>query len=118
VEGVVAFSKYCVASEDIFRGSSSFNLRSGHSSPGNLHLEHVLSYGLRQMPQTSSSGMSQRQAATAFHSRMVTFMVWRTAVGSWVGRNGLVGMIDGDAQQTRLVLAWQNHGGESAAAPQ
>src|SRR5690242_1366455 len=50
------------------------HLRSGHSSPGNLHLEHVLSYGLRQIPQTSSSGMSQRQAATAFHSLIVTFI--------------------------------------------
>jgi hypothetical protein len=27
------------------------------------------------MPQTSSSGMSQRQAATAFHSLIVTFML-------------------------------------------
>jgi len=26
------------------------------------------------MPQTSSSGMSHRQVATAFHSLMVTFM--------------------------------------------
>lgn len=50
------------------------HVRSGHSSPGNLHLEQVLSYGFRQIPQTSSSGMSQRQAATAFHSRMVTFI--------------------------------------------
>lgn len=50
------------------------NIHSGQSSPGNLHLEQVLSYGLRQMPHTSSSGMSHRQAATAFHSLMVTFM--------------------------------------------
>ena len=27
------------------------------------------------MPQTSSSGMSQRQEATAFHSLIVTFIV-------------------------------------------
>jgi hypothetical protein len=40
-----------------------------------LHFEQVLSYGLRQIPQTSSSGISQRQAATAFHSRIVTFIV-------------------------------------------
>ena len=28
------------------------------------------------MPQTSSSGMSQRQEATAFHSLIVTFIVF------------------------------------------
>ena len=29
----------------------------------------------RQMPHTSSSGMSQRQVATAFHSLMMTFIL-------------------------------------------
>lgn len=38
-------------------------------------MEQVLSYGLRQIPHTSSSGMSHRQAATAFHSLIVTFIV-------------------------------------------
>ena len=54
---------------------NSDGIQSGHSSPGNLHLEHVLSYGLRQIPHTSSSGMSQRHAATAFHSLIGTF-IW------------------------------------------
>ena len=46
----------------------------GHPSPGYLHLAHVLSYGLRQMPHISSSGMSHRQAATASHCLILTFM--------------------------------------------
>jgi hypothetical protein len=65
------------------------SLHSGHSSPGNLHLEQVLSYGFRQMPQTSSSGISHRQAATAFHSLIVTFIVRRRYRGLSLGRNCL-----------------------------
>lgn len=54
------------------------------SSPGNLQVGQVPSNCTRQMPQTSSSGMSQRQVATAFHSLMVTFMlVDRGVVGLW-----------------------------------
>ena len=47
----------------------------GHSSPGYLQVGHVPSNWTRQIPQTSSSGRSQRQEATAFHSLMVTFML-------------------------------------------
>jgi len=44
------------------------------SSPGNLQVGQVPSNWTRQMPHTSSSGMSQRHEATAFHSLMVTFI--------------------------------------------
>ena len=50
-------------------------LHKGHSSPGYLHLEQVLSYGFRQIPHMSSSGISQRHAATAFHDFIVTLMM-------------------------------------------
>jgi hypothetical protein len=41
------------------------------------------------MPQTSSSGMSQRQAATAFHCFITTFIFWvRREVRGGVGRDG------------------------------
>lgn len=53
------------------------------------------------MPQTSSSGKSQRQAATAFHSRIVTFMVF---CWSCVGRAG-----DGN-DQPKEAAVWE--GGE------
>lgn len=49
-------------------------IRSVQSSPGYLHVGHVASNCTRQIPHKSSSGMSQRQDATAFHSLMVTFM--------------------------------------------
>lgn len=45
------------------------------SSPGYLHVGQVPSNCTLHIPQTSSSGMSQRQEATAFHSSMVTFML-------------------------------------------
>ena len=47
------------------------------SSPGYLHVGQVPSNWTRQIPQTSSSGMSHRHDATAFHSLIVTFI--------WVG---------------------------------
>lgn len=50
------------------------NLRSAQSSPGYLHVGHVPSNCTRQMPHTSSSGMSHRQVATADHCFMRTFM--------------------------------------------
>ena len=46
----------------------------GQSSPGNLHFGQVPSNWTRQIPQTSSSGMSQRHAATACHETILTFM--------------------------------------------
>ena len=56
------------------------------SSPGYLHVGQVPSNWTRQMPHTSSSGMSQRHEATAFHFLMVTFIffiwwvrIWRIA---------------------------------------
>lgn len=73
VEGVVALAEDYTLLTSTWKKAGG-NLRSGHSSPGNLHLEQVLSYGFRQIPQTSSSGISQAQAATAFHSRIVTFI--------------------------------------------
>lgn len=39
----------------------------------------------RQMPQTSSSDMSQRQEATAFHFLIVTFMVVLEEQGGFFG---------------------------------
>lgn len=74
--------------------SSQDDLQSGHSSPGNLHFEHVLSYGFRQMPQTSSSGISHRQAATARQVLILTFIVifheqsWLRRVRENSGRPG------------------------------
>lgn len=73
MERVVTLTENCIRLAETYDKTGG-NIRSGHSSPGNLHLEQVLSYGLRQIPQTSSSGMSQRHAATAFHSLIVTFM--------------------------------------------
>lgn len=53
-------------------------LHNAQSSPGYLHVGHVPSNCTRHIPQTSSSGISQRHEATAFHSLMVTFMTaWR-----------------------------------------
>ena len=51
------------------------NIQRAQSSPGYLHVGHVPSNWTRHIPQTSSSGMSHRQDATAFHSFMVTFML-------------------------------------------
>ena len=51
------------------------NLRSGQPSPGNLHVGHVPSKSTWQIPQTSSSGISHRQVATAFHFLIVTFIL-------------------------------------------
>lgn len=48
---------------------------SGHSSPGYLQFGQQPSKSIRQIPQTSSSGISQRQVATACHSLILTFMV-------------------------------------------
>lgn len=112
MEGVVAFAEHCSLSEYFQNICPKANSRSGHSSPGNLHLEQVLSYGFRQIPQTSSSGMSQRQAATAFHSRIVTFMV--LCCGLARGHGARRGRWDG--QQTRVVLGRQNSVGESGQA--
>lgn len=58
---VKEFQGYCIQRE--------------HSSPGNLQVGQVPSNWTRQMPQTSSSGISQRQDATAFHSLIVTFIL-------------------------------------------
>lgn len=57
------------------------------SSPGYLQVGHVPSNCTRQIPHTSSSGMSQRQEATAFHSLIVTFMVGGGG-GLWVKGGG------------------------------
>lgn len=58
------------------------------SSPGYLHVGHVPSNCTRQMPQTSSSGMSQRHEATAFHSLIVTFILFFWEFRIW---NGFLG---------------------------
>lgn len=50
------------------------DIRKLQSSPGYLHVGHVPSKATWQIPQTSSSGMSHRQVATAFHLRILTFM--------------------------------------------
>ncbi len=53
------------------------HLRRVQSSPGYLQVGQVPSNCTRQIPQTSSSGMSHRHEATAFHSLIVTFIVER-----------------------------------------
>ena len=55
-------------------GVSAVHLHKGQSSPGYLHVGHVPSKWTWQMPQTSSSGMSHRQVATAFHFLILTFI--------------------------------------------
>ena len=45
------------------------------SSPGYLHVGHVPSKWTWQMPQTSSSGISHRHVATAFHFLILTFIL-------------------------------------------
>lgn len=51
-----------------------WDLHSGQSSPGYLHVGHVPSKWTWQIPQTSSSGISHRQVATAFHLFILTFI--------------------------------------------
>jgi len=51
------------------------DIRSVQSSPGYLQVGQVPSNWTRQIPQTSSSGISQRHVATAFHCFIVTFMM-------------------------------------------
>ncbi len=51
------------------------HIRKLQSSPGYLHVGHVPSKCTWQIPQTSSSGMSHLQVATAFHLRILTFML-------------------------------------------
>lgn len=58
----------------IFGMWKAVDIRKEQSSPGNLQVGHVPSNWTRQMPHTSSSGISQRQDATAFHSLIVTFI--------------------------------------------
>jgi hypothetical protein len=50
-------------------------LRKGQSSPGYLHVGHVPSKWTWQMPQTSSSGISHCQIATAYHVMNLTFIL-------------------------------------------
>ena len=50
-------------------------LRRVQSSPGYLQVGQVPSNWTRHIPQTSSSGISHRHDATAFHSLMVTFIM-------------------------------------------
>lgn len=57
------------------------DIRSGQSSPGNLHDGQEPSKPIWQMPQTSSSGMSQRHVATAAHFLIVTFMTCLLGIG-------------------------------------
>ena len=57
-----------------FDRTSKSHSRRVQSSPGYLHVGQVPSNWTRHIPQTSSSGISHRQEATAFHSLMVTFM--------------------------------------------
>lgn len=57
--------------------SSRRPLRSVQSSPGYLQVGQVPSNCTRQIPQTSSSGMSHRHEATACHCLIVTFISGR-----------------------------------------
>ena len=80
VEGMAACSYHYDPSLAVARlQSGGSNLQRAQSSPGYLHVGHVPSNCIRHMPQTSSSGMSHRHDATAFHSLMVTFIL---ALGS------------------------------------
>lgn len=75
VKGVSALSIYCNSSAP--PSASSNILGFSHkvqSSPGYLHVGQVPSNWTRQIPHTSSSGMSHRHDATAFHSLIVTFI--------------------------------------------
>ena len=64
-------------------------LRRVQSSPGYLQVGHVPSNWTRHIPHTSSSGMSHRQDATAFHCLMMTFIV-----AVWLRERGLGGSRD------------------------
>jgi hypothetical protein len=91
VEVVSAFPRHCTASDGqheaslaaMPRSSSLMKINGGwmlnlqrlQSSPGYLHVGHVPSNWTWQIPQTSSSGRSHRQVATAFHFLMETFIV-------------------------------------------
>jgi hypothetical protein len=98
MKGVVTFPEHYIMSVNTWLITEGINIRRGHSSPGNLHFEQVLSYGFRQIPQTSSSGMSQRQAATAFHSLIVTFILpYQSRIEGGAARK-----VDG-GQHTRLM---------------
>ena len=83
VEVVSALARYYHAQLAVAHLSMKGGLQSIHrlqSSPGYLHVGQVPSKCTWQMPHTSSSGMSQRQVATAFHFLIVTFIVLPSAV--------------------------------------
>ncbi len=80
VEVMAAFPRHCVGKGIRCRGSfckrgrRPRNSQRLHSSPGYLHVGQVLSNWFWQIPQTSSSGKSQRQMATASHFLILTFI--------------------------------------------
>ena len=83
-------------------------IHSVQSSPGYLHVGHVPSNCTRQMPQTSSSGMSHRHEATACHSSIVTFMMLVVDLLEEVGCRALYGMLklDQDGVLAMEFLYW------------
>ena len=81
MEWVTAFSDHWWISRHLSCHGTTQGIIDVHrvqSSPGYLHVGQVPSNWTRHIPQTSSSGMSQRHEATAFHSWIVTFMVYST----------------------------------------
>lgn len=92
------------------------HLQRGQSSPGYLQVGHVPSKWTWQMPQTSSSGMSQRQVATAFHFLILTFIsVWgsqRVQNAGWVDR-----LMGWSGSSVQLKLAGSLKRGEREVQP-
>ncbi len=75
VEGVCAFANHYKDNERAVEIEYPRDSRSGQSSPGYLHVGQVPSNCTRQMPHTSSSGMSHLHVATACHVLILTFML-------------------------------------------
>jgi len=77
-------------------------LRKMQSSPGYLHVGHVPSKWTWQMPQTSSSGISHRHVATAFHFLILTFIL--AVFPSILGTLKIVIIVVGFGERLRLVM--------------
>jgi hypothetical protein len=77
-------------------------LRKMQSSPGYLHVGHVPSKWTWQMPQTSSSGISHRHIATAFHFLILTFIL--AVFPSILGTLKIVIIVVGFGERLRLVM--------------
>jgi hypothetical protein len=74
MKGMIAFPNHYDLSVLYSKSLIVRDIHKAQSSPGYLQVGQVPSNCTRHIPQTSSSGISHRQEATAFHSLMMTFI--------------------------------------------